>query len=178
MGSDNSYIRVVAHVALALIVLSLICINATSFLFWKHRSLTLIRFRWPFSYCIWCALCNLYFVSRLLYLFGDVYDHFTYSKISNIVSILRAIGLNGSYLVLLCRIWLYFYCYTFDRHVLEYREAHNSWIIRWKSRLGNEHVMLCVVGIYMAITSIVVIYEEIGGLHIDGFTQIYFGITF
>ena len=30
----------------------------------------------------------------------------------------------------------------------------------------------------MAITSIVVIYEEIGGLHIDGFTQIYFGITF
>ena len=82
-------------------------------------------------------------------------------------------------MILLCRIWLFYYTYAYDHHMLNFRNSNNSFIIKYHYRLGNEYFMLCTVGAIWFILSFSIILDQtVFKNHFGGFTQIYYGINF
>lgn len=182
MSTSTTTIIGLAHLSLILTIISIIVINLTAFIFWKYREFVIFRFRWPLSYILWSMCCNLYFISRIGFIFSDpsIFGKSYSMKQDQAWYSLRAIGLNGSYMILLNRIWLFYYTYQYDKQLLEFRTRDNSFIIKYHHKLGNEHFMLyaIIIPIWFILSLFVVLEETLLQKEFDGFTQIYFGMNF
>ncbi len=108
----------------------------TSWLLYKNKDLLVIKLRWPRTWLFWTGFTVIYSFSRLLFS-GFILGFYPYDETMYIITtLLRTIGLNGTFVCLLIRAWLFYITYKYDQEVLEFKTKETSWVIRHKSIVG------------------------------------------
>jgi len=103
---------------------------------------------------------------------GETGEYVEISTLGTFLSILRILGLQGSYMVYLCRMWLFHWVYAMDHAILS--RNTNSKFIRYQGTFGNERFMLGFVFSIFFILFVIVILDEVDVVEIPFATQIYF----
>ena len=94
-----------------------------------------------------------------------------------LIFVFRSIGLNGSWMMLFGRAWLFFYTYKYDKDILSRKNRDNSKIIKYHSTFGNEKKVLIIILSYLIILTTILTFIEIFSENNDGLSEIYFGLS-